>query len=531
MSYFIKSIIVLTVLYVPYMFLLRKESFYRFNRMVLIFIVLLSLLLPFVNIPLLYVDSQPIDNFRSVIMLDQLIVRPDGTMSVEVASSSDYSNWIHIISVLYVIVMCSVLLYKVAHILLLHHQIHEGVLYTERIGNATIYCHAEDVIPFSWMNSIVISENDYNFNASTILRHELGHVRKKHSLDIILVNICQVIQWINPFAWIIAKSFHDVHEYEADDAVLRSGVNMSQYQRLLIKKAVGSCSYSFANSFNHSQLKNRITMMLKKKSNPWMRTKALYLIPVAIIAISAFATPVITNTIITPPSAINAESLEVTTIEPANRPINMNVSEAVPTTTSVQSLTTVSKLSEKDSKVQSDPSVQSIKTQEPSELAFKPEPVDTLKPYKTVNGKKIYVNSEVMPVYKGGMEALMQFLSTNVKYPQLAQECGVQATIVVTFLVNEDGSCTDFEVARRLLTSTTMEVRESEGISDVIVTSYTQKEGGEQYLTKAEYEASLNALSEESLRVCRLMPNWTPGYQKGEPVITRFSIPITFRLR
>ena len=72
--------------------------------------------------------------------------------------------------------------------------------------------------------------------------------------------------WMNPLVWLMESSFRDVHEYEADDAVLRSGVNASQYLLLLVKKAVGSSSYALANSFNHSLLKNRITMMLKKKS-------------------------------------------------------------------------------------------------------------------------------------------------------------------------------------------------------------------------------------------------------------------------
>jgi hypothetical protein len=86
-----------------------------------------------------------------------------------------------------------------------------------------------------------------------------------------------------------------VHEYEADNEVRTSGVNIREYQFLLIRKAVGSSSYAFANGFNHGLLKKRITMMLRSKSNPWMRTKALYIIPVATIAISVFATPELNN--------------------------------------------------------------------------------------------------------------------------------------------------------------------------------------------------------------------------------------------
>ena len=174
---------------------------------------------------------------------------------------------------------------------MLYRTIHRGVLWTERKDGVRIYCHAGDITPFSWFNTIVIGEEDYEENAQVILRHEIGHIVNYHSLDVILINVCEIIQWCNPLSWILASSLRDVHEYEADDAVLASGVDAHRYQLLLIKKAVGSSSYAFANSFNHSLLKKRITMMVSKKSNPWMRTKALYIIPVALVALSAFATP------------------------------------------------------------------------------------------------------------------------------------------------------------------------------------------------------------------------------------------------
>jgi hypothetical protein len=108
-----------------------------------------------------------------------------------------------------------------------------------------------------------------------------------------------MVQWWNPMCYMLGVSLRDVHEYEADSYVLRQGVSAQGYQLLLIRKAVGSGpslwsgsgTYAFANSFNHSLTKKRITMMKKSKSNPWMRARALYVIPVAALALSAFATP------------------------------------------------------------------------------------------------------------------------------------------------------------------------------------------------------------------------------------------------
>ncbi len=549
MSFIFKSILILTALYVPYLFLLRKESFFKFNRLILLAILGLSLILPFVNLPFLYLDAQPLGSFRSAIMLDEVVVRPENMNLSEMHNSTSVIDRTNIIATLYVFFMVVVFIYKAIQLVLLHRHIHQGVLWTERIGNARLYCHAGQVAPFSWMNTIVISEEDYNHNASTILRHELGHIHRWHSLDIILVNICQVIQWINPFAWMIANSLHDVHEYEADDTVLRSGVNVGQYQRLLIKKAVGSSHYAFANSFNHSLLKNRITMMLRKKSNPWMRTKSLYLIPVAAVTLTTFATPVIKNKVVDDVSEDNATLVMTNVSERPSQTVDIINNEleyaedpaisSLPIPSTVESgLIPASSNAVLDNQEHSDteePSnakAQSLNLKVQSNESFEPVPVDTLKPYQVdANGQEIYSHPEKLPEYEGGMLALMQFLSSNLRYPQLAHDCGVQATILVTFKVNKDGSCSDFEVTRCSGAKTNMEVRQQAAIPDVTVTAYTHKDGDKQYLTQAEYDASLKALSDEALRVCKTMPKWTPGYQKDEPVITRFTLPIAFRLQ
>ena len=123
----------------------------------------------------------------------------------------------------------------------------------------------------------------------------MGHIINGHSWDILFLTIVQLVQWFNPLVWVLWQSLQDVHEYEADDYVLRGGTTLDEYRYLLIKKAVGAGTIVFANNFNHSLLKKRITMMCKKKSNPWQKAKALYAIPVALLALGAFATPEFAN--------------------------------------------------------------------------------------------------------------------------------------------------------------------------------------------------------------------------------------------
>ena len=112
--------------------------------------------------------------------------------------------------------------------------------------------------PFSWMHYIILSEKDYRENPTEILTHEMAHIRHHHSWDLLLADIGILLQWFNPAAWLLKQEMQSVHEYEADDAVLATGVDAKSYQLLLIKKAVGTSRYTMANSFNHSSLKKLI---------------------------------------------------------------------------------------------------------------------------------------------------------------------------------------------------------------------------------------------------------------------------------
>ena len=143
--------------------------------------------------------------------------------------------------------------------------------------------------PFSWVKYIIISRKDHDENLQQVLTHEQAHIRYRHSIDLLVCDVLCCLQWFNPAMWLLRQELCAIHEYEADKAVLDSGVNAKQYQILLIKKAAGGKWYSIANSLNHSKLKYRITMMSRKKSSGWTLVKALYVLPIAAFAAIAFA--------------------------------------------------------------------------------------------------------------------------------------------------------------------------------------------------------------------------------------------------
>ena len=143
--------------------------------------------------------------------------------------------------------------------------------------------------PFSWGRYIVVSEQDDDALLRDVLLHEEAHLRLHHSVDLLVADLAGCLQWFNPAMWLLRRELRAIHEYEADEAVLRSGVDAREYQMLLIRKAAGKRWCSVANSFNHSKLKNRITMMLRKKSSRWNYARALVFLPLVGLALGAFA--------------------------------------------------------------------------------------------------------------------------------------------------------------------------------------------------------------------------------------------------
>ncbi len=319
--YAIKSAFVLSILYVPYMLMLRNEKFFRFNRMTIISILLLSVLLPLCNLPFLSLDQQPVVQAAQQQIIE--IGIPIKTNYVVVATEKSHSiSWFQVVSIIYLIGMAVVLLIRSIQFCRMGMVIRGGTLWKEKQDGINIYCHADEVAPFSWLNNIVIGKNDYDSNGHEIILHEKGHILCRHSLDIIFLTLVQMLQWWNPLVYILGLSLRDVHEYEADDYVLREGVSLNGYQKILITKAIESSSYTFANNFNHSLIKKRIFMMSKKNSNPWRRSKALYFIPMVAIALSAFATPKFIAPIEEAVENLNDNPVMVEPVDTCNAEIN-----------------------------------------------------------------------------------------------------------------------------------------------------------------------------------------------------------------
>lgn len=588
--YAIKSAICLAIMYIPYMLLLRNETFYRFNRIVLVSILLLSLALPMFNIsPLAFLDNTEMGEANRAItevgipMIEIGTLRAelgyDGQQTLTNAPAQDKSiGWAEIVVALYIAGLSVTLIIKLVQLLKMLSFMRKGCLWTSEEDGVKTYCHIRNLAPFSWMNNIVISEHDYNEGGREILMHEQAHIRCGHSYDVCLVAVCEVVQWFNPFIWLLSSSLADVHEYEADAEVLSKGVDASSYQMLLIKKAVGTSSYAFANSFNHSLLKKRITMMLKKKSSPWMRTKALYVIPMAGIALSAFATSEFTN---------SAELISESKVS------NLTANEQMPEQVAAMTNETTSVAEQAAIVAQSVEEVQPVVEKEAAEKDVLAKELDTMKSQAEKNAdatasaivpedsSEVLMACEQMPEFPGGQPEMMKFIAKNIRYPQLAHKYGVKGRVLVQFVVEKDGSISETKIIHSKIAHSVSRTdslsANAETVFDEVVINAKQMEdsGDPNTLSMKElidlidrmpgaemdeegnvtingksvktlkvvgkekkidqemvaYQNARIALENEAAKVIKAMPKWTPGMHKGEAVRVRYTIPITYRLQ
>ena len=281
--YILKSAVCLAMFYLFYRLLLSKETFHRFNRIALLGVMLLSCLLPLVKVTVEQVS--PVN--AQVMSMEDLLLMYQWNSEAVVEEGSRPFHWqeglvlVYFVGLFFVIVRH---LWSLGRMLyLIRHS------RCERLDNGIrLVVHRRKLAPFSWMRYIVISETDLKESGHHILVHEMAHIHHHHSWDLLLTEACAWLQWFNPAIWLLKQELQNIHEYEADEEVLRQGINAKEYQMLLIKKAVGARLYSIANSFNHSSLKKRITMMIRKKSNPWARVKYLYVLPLATVAVTVF---------------------------------------------------------------------------------------------------------------------------------------------------------------------------------------------------------------------------------------------------
>ena len=299
----------------------------------------------------------------------------------------------------------------------------------KEINGVRVKCLNDPSGPFSFFRWIFMNPAAVKEDEiSEILTHEMAHVKQHHSVDVLLAEMVSICCWMNPFAWLLKREVRLNLEFLADRKVMEAGFATKSYQYHLLGLAYNH-KYGLSNNFNFSHLKQRIIMMNKKKSNATGHIKyALFVLP-------AFALLVAGN-ISCSQDASQTEDAK----EEVVAPVSPEAKEA------------------------------------PADSTAKEE---------------VFMVAEQMPEFPGGMKEMLKFLQENVKYPENAMKNNVQGRVIVQFVIEKDGTPTEFKVLRSV-------------------------------------DPDLDA---EALRVMKAMPKWKPGMQKGQVVRVKFTVPVSFKLQ
>jgi TonB family protein len=373
--YLLQSAALLAVLYTVYWLFLRKDTFFHVNRFYLLSSLVLSLVIPLLDIQI--VARGPVSPV--IIMLDPVLISSEKIEKV----ASENLSWFEIASVVYLTGVFIFSLRLVIQLIQLAIIISRNKI-TRREGSNIVFVN-RGYSPFSFFNFIFMHKEYYFDDKLTpVLAHEKIHIQQYHTLDLLIIEIAVILQWFNPFVWFIGRSMKSIHEFLADEGVLKKGFQQSEYQTLILNEAMGLQINNLTNNFNVSLLKKRIKMMTKARSASWTYMKVLVAIPAFFAVLFLFA-------------AGSASNLTA-----------QNTQQQVKPAAEQQNLTQ-----------------------------------DKLKAEE-----KVYKEVETMPSYPGGDEALYKYLMENIKYPEEAKAKNIQGTVFSTYVIEKDGSVTNVKLLR-----------------------------------------------------------------------------------
>ena len=483
--YAIRWAVTLTLLYSLYRILLRRETFHCLNRAVLLAILVVSPLLPL--IPLHTDEPTAMDAVLTRIEeplrnLSSDANNADATFVAQESEGATSGLWLRYGAYIYIIGIAVALATYLFRMLSLVRVIRRS----RRIDHPTVPERVHLMLdmritqPSSWMHWIFIGPVDLKQNAEAVLRHELAHVRLKHSWDVVLCDLTCRLLWCLPFAWMLRQDMVDVHEFQADEAVLRGGVTLDEYEHLLVRKAVQTQVLPIVNTLRRGALKKRFAMMHSGPSPRWSRLKLLYLVPAlaACLWVSAQA-------------------------EEYNTYLN-------------------GKLVTQEEIVAIDPStierVDVIHSQKKVFVEAATEPVDTGGVMPGVKPEDAYFDMvEQMPQFPGGDAAFNQYMAQHVRYPKVATENGVEGTVTVQFIVEADGRITHVQA---------VDSPSDEADAKVYAYGTSDKQPSE-----AEDDEGRRALREAAEELFRGMPPFEPGRQSGKPVRVQMTKKVSYALR
>ena len=403
----VKVAIYMIAFYLVYSILLSRDTSYGRNRVFILLSLLSALILPLVSLQ----TTKPLDIQFFGKILSEVFVTASANTNKALNHGLSSTGMIQLIYLIYIIVaflFIFKLLIDLLNLLFL-------IIRHRDEGSRIIRFHGFKTCGFSAMGYIFINTRLSSEDAGDIISHEQNHLKQNHFIDIIFIEIIKAFQWFNPVVYLFNRSLRAIHEYQADQECLSSGVPVVNYQSLLLSQVFKSKAFNLTNSFsNPSLIKKRIVMMTKKRTSTIASVKMLIVVPVAgivFLAISAYreipnsSVKQIIPVIVTQNSSSVSKSELMPPPPPPPPPQSSEIKDNV-------------KVAKEVKMNESDP---------------EPEP---------------FVVVEEMPMFPGGEKALQQYIADHTEYPEVAKENNIQGKVIVRFCVTPKGGVSQVSVLK-----------------------------------------------------------------------------------
>ncbi len=274
MIYLLKVNVIFTVLFIFYMLMLRRDTFYEAKRAILQGIIVVSVLLPFAHVAELIPQRNGIEYI--VIFVNDTMGATVGNEPMQLTAA----QWVDVVLLAGVVATALVLLFRYAQ---LFRDIRGCKSVT--IDGELIFIPRAEVNPFSFNRRIYLNPEMYNSEEiRRIIEHEKAHINQRHDIDLMVVTLFRLILWMNPLYFMFLNAIRENIEFLADKAVLKLGSDPREYQYTLLKVAQ-TPALPMTQNFSFSHLKKRIIMMNRKKTHSIWSGKYLLVIPVLLTAV------------------------------------------------------------------------------------------------------------------------------------------------------------------------------------------------------------------------------------------------------
>jgi TonB family protein len=382
--YIVASVVSLGVFYGAYIVLLRKEPLFRFNRIYLLSALLLSYLIPLItllpdSILLLKGDASG-NGFINAITLSPVVI---SATAGKMPSISGLIGYFYLLGMAYFLIRLIVRILSIYKLRKNVNNAYEG----------SIIWSDANIPPFSFFHTIYLPASlKETPHVNDVIRHEQVHINSLHSFDIVFTQIMQIICWVNPFIPLIEKSLREIHEFEADKAVIHAGTDPVTYTKILFAQDKTALAVVLGNNFNYSLIKRRLTMFYKKNTR-FARLKAVVVLPLAICIVMIYA--------------LGCKQSENKSSETVVAP---------------------------EAPAQAAPAVQ------PDGSVPPPPPPPPPPTSKSTQEEPVYTSVDNFPQFPGGDEARVRYIAGKISYPKEALDKGIQGTVYVSFIIEKDGS-------------------------------------------------------------------------------------------